>query len=154
VKPLAGWTYKVERTTLDKPVKVFGEDRTDAVSKITWEGGAVKPGEFQEFEVSAGPLPTVKSMEFKALQTYSSGEVVRWIEERTPGGDEPEHPAPVLTLVKASNAAAAAPTATQSENDKEGDDDGNGLAIAALAVGVVALLAAGASLLRGRPRQA
>ena len=35
-------------------------------------------------------------MVFKALQTYSDGNVVRWIEEPVDGGEEPEHPAPVL----------------------------------------------------------
>lgn len=33
----------------------------------------------------------------KVLQTYSDGEVVRWIEAAT-GGAEPEHPAPVVTV--------------------------------------------------------
>src|SRR5687768_11714990 len=48
-KPVPGWTATVERTELDEPVDVFGERRTDAVSKITWEGSVVNPGEFQEF---------------------------------------------------------------------------------------------------------
>jgi uncharacterized protein len=52
--------------------------------------------------VQAGPLPkNVGQLEFKALQTYSDGEVVQWIEPTVKGGDEPEHPAPVLKLTKA-----------------------------------------------------
>jgi uncharacterized protein YcnI len=87
VQPVPGWTWTAEKTG-------------DAVSKLTWTGGEIKPGEFQLFTVSAGPLPTKgKQMEFKAVQTYSDGEVVRWIESTPKGGPEPEHPAPVLKLV-------------------------------------------------------
>ena len=69
-----------------------------------------RPGTFQRFPVSMGPLPDVDSLEFKAAQTYSSGEVVRWIEPRT-GDAEPEHPAPMLTLAPAAQ-----------EDDDVGDD--------------------------------
>ena len=47
-------------------------------------------------------------MIFKALQTYSDGEISRWIDEPVEGGEEPEHPAPVLKLAKAADAAAPA----------------------------------------------
>jgi uncharacterized protein YcnI len=109
VRPKAGWTYSAEKTKLATPVKAHDHEISEAVSKITWTGGTVKPGEFEEFEVSVGPLPDdVDSLTFKALQTYSDGEVVRWIEEAVPGGTEVERPAPVLKLTK----AAATPTAT------------------------------------------
>ena len=99
VQPIPGWTWSAEKTTLAKPIKTEDGDITQAVSKITWTGGAIAPGEFQLFTVSAGPLPTkAKSIEFKAVQTYSDGEVVRWIESTPKGGPEPEHPAPVLKL--------------------------------------------------------
>ena len=53
---------------------------TEAVSTITWSGGELKPGEFTEFDISVGPLPDdADSLTFKALQTYSDGDVVRWI---------------------------------------------------------------------------
>ena len=35
---------------------------------------------------------------FKALQTYSSGEIVRWIELATSQDPNPDTPAPILTL--------------------------------------------------------
>ncbi len=54
----------------------------------------IKPGEFQEFPVSLGPLPTdTDKLVFKAVQTYSDNSEVSWIQE--PGA---EHPAPVLSL--------------------------------------------------------
>jgi periplasmic copper chaperone A len=110
VRPQPGWTYHVDKFKLDTPIKSDDGDITEAVSKITWTGGSIKPGEFNEFEVSVGPLPDdVDSIAFKALQTYSDGQVVRWIEEATPGGSEPDHPAPVLKLTPA---AATATTAT------------------------------------------
>ena len=110
VRPQPGWTYAVEKIKLATPIKSDDGDITEAVSKITWTGGAIKPGEFNEFEVSVGPLPTdVDAVSFKALQTYSDGEIVRWIEEAPPGG-EVDHPAPVLKLTKAATTATTATT--------------------------------------------
>jgi periplasmic copper chaperone A len=99
----AGWTFAVEKQPLQKPIKSpFGGEVTEAVSKITWTGGQIQPGGFDLFTVMAGPLPKNTSrLEFKASQTYSDGEVVQWIEPTVKGGDEPEHPAPVLRLTKA-----------------------------------------------------
>ncbi len=105
VRPQPGWTYTVDKVKLATPIKVHDNEISEAVSKITWTGGAIKPNEFNEFEVSVGPLPSdVDSLTFKALQTYDNGEVVRWIEEETPSGGEPERPAPVLKLTKADTA--------------------------------------------------
>jgi uncharacterized protein YcnI len=113
VRPQAGWTYTVERTKLDPPIKSHDNEISEVVSKITWTGGTIKPGEFNEFEVSVGPLPSdADTITFKAIQTYSNGEIVRWIEEATPGGSEPERPAPVLKLTKAAAAGSTATTAT------------------------------------------
>ena len=113
VRPQPGWTYKVDKTTLPTPIKVHDNDVSEVVSRITWTGGEIKPGEFNEFEVSVGPLPDdADSITFKAIQTYSNGEIVRWIEEATPGGSEPERPAPVLKLTKSSTGGSTATTAT------------------------------------------
>ncbi|MFF2074983.1 YcnI family protein [Kitasatospora sp. NPDC058162] len=103
--PLPGWSAAVEKAKLDKPIKVHGSDVNEAVSKITWTadpGTKIAPGQFQEFRVSLGPLPTdADSMAFKALQTYDNGDVVRWIDEAPAGQPEPAHPAPTLKLTKA-----------------------------------------------------
>ena len=109
VKPMPGWTIEVARTTLAKPVKTDEGEVTQAVSSITWTaspGLGLEPGQFDLFTISAGPLPTkVKQLEFKALQTYSDGEVVRWIQPTVKGAPEPENPVPTLTLTKAASAA-------------------------------------------------
>ena len=111
---------------------------------------AIKPGQFQEFDVSLGPLPEVDQIVFKALQTYSDGEVVRWIEEPA-SGQEPEYPAPVLKLTKAQDdGTAASPAAddddavsvaAQSDNNA-GNGTAIGLGAAGLAAGVIALVVA------------
>jgi uncharacterized protein len=103
-QPMPGWTVEVEKTTLAKPVQSDDGQVTEAVSKITWTatGDGLAPGQFDLFTISAGPLPTKPNkLTFKALQTYSNGEVVSWIQQTVKGAPEPEHPAPTLTLTKA-----------------------------------------------------
>jgi uncharacterized protein len=107
VKPMAGWTIATTKTKLAKPVTTDDGQVTEAVSTITWTAtaGGLNPGEFDLFTVSAGPLPTKgRTMTFKALQTYSDGQVVSWIQTTVKGTPEPDHPAPVLTLTRATRA--------------------------------------------------
>jgi uncharacterized protein YcnI len=108
VQQKAGWSFAIEKQTLPEPIKgPFGGEVTEAVSKITWTGGAIQPGTFDLFTVRAGSLPrNVNQLEFQAAQTYSNGEVVNWNEPTVKGGDEPEHPAPVLKLTKARSRAS------------------------------------------------
>jgi uncharacterized protein YcnI len=143
VKPTAGWTAVVTKSKLDKPIKTDDGEVTEAVSRVVWTATgadtAIKPGEFQEFDLSVGPLPEQGSMVFKALQTYSDGEVVRWIDE----SKDAEHPAPTLTLTKATTAAATTAAPAKA-------DDGNALpfAIAGLVAGLLGLLLGGLALVR------
>ncbi|WP_406077154.1 YcnI family protein [Micromonospora sp. NBC_00858] len=143
--PVPGWTVAVEKRKVDPPIEVHGSPITEAVAKLTWTAtgdAGVKPGQFQEFPVSMGPLPQVNTMVFKTVQTYSDGNVSRWIEEPTPGAEEPEHPAPVLTLTAASPSAAAAPAAAGvAATDDDDDDEGEGAAVGLGAAGLVAGLA-------------
>lgn len=162
--PMPGWTVAVERKAPTKPVEAHGQQLTEVVSKLTWTASAaavVKPGQFQEFPVSLGPLPETDKLVFKAIQTYSDGSVVRWIEEPADGQEEPEHPAPVLALLPATEQAdGASPTAAAAAagsagsaggggasgtGSDSGDSDGSG---AALALGIAGLIAglAGAAL--------
>ncbi|WP_406037084.1 YcnI family protein [Micromonospora sp. NBC_00898] len=157
--PVPGWTVAVEKRKVDPPIDVHGSQLTEAVSKLTWTAAAnagVKPGEFQEFPVSMGPLPQVDRMVFKVLQTYSDGNISRWIEEPTPGGEEPENPAPVLTLTAASPSAApsgsAGAAAPAGNDDSDDDSDGAGTAfgIAGLVAGLAGLILGGLAFLRTR----
>ena len=159
VRPKAGWTYTVEKTKPATKIEAHGHEVSEVISKITWTGGTVKPGEFEEFEVSVGPLPSdVDSITFKAIQTYASGEVVRWIEEQAPGAAEVERPAPVLKITKAAaSTGSTATTAPASEaqagevasdsDDVASKDDVNGaktFGILGMVFGLVGLVTAAA----------
>jgi uncharacterized protein YcnI len=101
-EPVAGWTVKVTKSKLHKPLTMHGEKIDEAVTKVTWtaaDGKGIQPGYFQKFPLSLGALPeNTDQLVFKAVQTYSNKEVVRWIEVPQAGQDEPENPAPVLQL--------------------------------------------------------
>jgi uncharacterized protein YcnI len=145
LKPVTGWTARTEKTVLKTPIKAEGGEITKAISKITWTAqgdGAIKPGQFQEFDVSLGPLPETDQMIFKALQTYSDGTVVRWIDDPAAGGAEPEHPAPALKLTPAAATGGTAPAAVPAATPAAGEGDGNGTpwGIAGIALGLIALL--------------
>jgi uncharacterized protein YcnI len=162
VKPQPGWTYTVTRAKLAQPVTDDdGNQVTDYPSVVDWKAtaGGIKPGEYNEFQLSVGPLPKADSMTFKALQTYSNGETVSWIEVPAAGSsDEPEHPAPTLKLAPASGAAAAPTTNTAAPAAAAAGDDGasSGSVAGAYVVGGIGLVAGLAALgvaLSGRRRR-
>ena len=143
VRPVPGWTAVAVKSKLATPIKAHDTEITEAVSKITWTAdanSAIKPGTFQEFDVSLGPLPDSGQMVFKALQTYSDGAIVRWIDEPTTDGTEPEHPAPVLKIAAATAPAAAPATAPESSGESSSGTDAYG--IAGLVAGLIALVLA------------
>ncbi|GAA2059363.1 YcnI family protein [Catenulispora yoronensis] len=172
VKPVPGWTATATTSALATPIKTDDGDVTQAVTKIVWTGGKIDPGQFQEFDVSLGPLPTdTDQIVFKALQTYSDGTVVRWIDV-PPAGQEADHPAPVLHLTPAgatgSAGAAASPSAAapsapssspsvalsgSSDSAKADDSDSTAriLGIAGLVVGVLGFGTAIVALRRKHP---
>jgi len=160
VKPQPGWTYTVTRAKLPQPITDDdGNQVTDYPSVVDWKAtaGGIKPGEYGEFQLSVGPLPKADSMTFKALQTYSNGETVSWIELPAAGSsDEPEHPAPTLKLAPAGGAAtapatnaAAAPAAASDEGAGGGSVTG---AYVVGGIGLVAGLAALGVAVSGRRR--
>jgi uncharacterized protein YcnI len=73
-----GWKRTVKMRELDEPMEVFGEEITEVVATVTWEGGKIEPGEFHEFGFSARMPEEKTTLEFPAIQTYDSGEVVQW----------------------------------------------------------------------------
>lgn len=153
-EPVPGWTAKVARVKLAKPqVNDEGEKITDRVDTVTWTAGGqggIGPGQFQDFGLSlAVPDKAGSSLTFKAVQTYSSGEVVRWI-----GPPDSEEPAPQVKLTAAEGEGGGTAPAAQQEPASGGDDDGGSdtLSIIALIVGAAGLAAGIAALLRGRGR--
>ncbi|AGZ42340.1 YcnI family protein [Actinoplanes friuliensis] len=151
LKPVAGWTMVATKGKLAKPIEAHGTQISEAVSKVTWTAtgdAAIKPGQFQEFDVSIGPLPQTPQVVFKALQTYSDGTIVRWIDEPTTDGSEPEKPAPVLKLTAAAAtdapAAATGPSvaaAPEAAADTESDSStGTWLGVVGIVLGLAALV--------------
>jgi len=121
VRPVPGWTATATTSRLATPIKTDDGSVTQAVSKIVWTGGKIDPGQFQEFDVSLGPLPKdTDTIVFKALQTYSDGTVVRWIDLRQPGQPEPDHPAPVLHLTPPATGAGTSSTSSTSSTGSSG----------------------------------
>ncbi|MFG2696705.1 YcnI family protein [Kitasatospora sp. NPDC051984] len=145
-QPLPGWTASLEKSKLDKPLDSHGQQITEAVSKITWTADAgtkIAPGQYQEFNVSLGALPTdTDKLTFKALQTYDNGDVVRWIEDSKDGQPEPAKPAPVLSLTKAAAAGDHHSTDTTTKQDaapaaKSSDSTARTLGVVGIVVGVI-----------------
>jgi uncharacterized protein len=119
-EPMSGWKISVTKSKLSKPVQMHGEKISEAVTKVTWtaDGKGIEPGYFQKFPVSVGMLPeNAEELVFKAVQTYSDKEVVRWIEVPRDGEEEPENPAPVLALSAASEDGHAHGTTAEDASD-------------------------------------
>lgn len=160
-EPVPGWDAKIVKRKLDKPVEQFGEQVSEEVGQVSFtangQAAGIGPGEFQDFGLSMSvPDKAGSTLTFKAVQTYSSGEVVRWI-----GPPDSEGPAPQVKLAAAQPEGGASEPAAEEQPtapaESGGDDDsGNTLAIIALVVAIAALAAGLLALLgrRSRSREA
>lgn len=160
--PVPGWKVTTKNRTLNEPIDMFGEEVDSVVSQITWTATdkGIAPHQFVDFDVSFGPLPESGEMVFAALQTYSSGEVVKWNEVAVDDSTEPEHPAPVLTISSPAaedmestspDRAAATVAEPASATTDDGDDDENQLLPMVLS-GMALLVAAAALFVAVRRR--
>lgn len=126
-----GWTATVEKS-------VGGE-----VESVTWTGGPITGENRVELPLTLGPVPEdTEEVDFTALQTYDNGDVVRWVEPTAEGGEEPEHPAPVLLV---SGEASA-----HDESDANHDDGLSTAAIVGIVAGVIIVVALIVWLVRRR----
>ncbi len=165
-QPVEGWDIQVTKSKLDKPLEMHGKKIDEAVSKVTWtaKGDGIEPGFFQKFPMSVGTLPEdADELVFKALQTYSNKEVVRWIEVPQKGQEEPDHPAPVLTLSaatgdhhgtpgddKASDSDSASAGKASARTSAASDDgDSGGTDTTARVLGVVGIVVGAAGVAYG-----
>lgn len=82
VKPMPGWTYEMEKAADGKLAK-----------SITWSGGKILAGEFQEFEFQGKTAKDPGKYAFRAWQTYEDGETVEWT-----GPSDAKTPASVMEL--------------------------------------------------------
>ena len=113
--------------TLVKAPAGWGFART--ADGFTVGGKALGKGVDAVWKVKIAKLPDgVTRLSFKTLETYGNGDVDRWIEIQEAGQDEPDHPAPLVTLkpgpssapvvatsaIPSPSAASAAPVVTAS----------------------------------------
>jgi uncharacterized protein YcnI len=121
-----------------------GWKRKESGRVVTWSGGQIGVGEFDEFGLSIHlPNTPGKTLVFPATQTYANGKVVHWI-----GALTSDEPAPHVTLEAASETTT---TTTSSSTREDDEDDHEGLALGfGIASLAVALLALGLTLVRRR----
>lgn len=167
-----GWTITTTTTTFEAPVTVGTVTLDEAVTSVTYtaDGAGLAPHQFVVFDLLLGPIPDVDSLSFGAVQTYDDGEVVNWTEPTPPGGEEPEHPAPVLavagaatdghhgaddtvTATAATDAAATSGDVGSTGTTETHDTDGTArvLGAAGIVTGLVGI-GTGVVLARGRRR--
>jgi periplasmic copper chaperone A len=162
VEPHPGWHFTTKTKQLAHPVTTDDGPITSAVSQVTWlansTAAGLQPGEATDFVVIAGELPDTATVTFRALQTYSNGDVVKWIEIQAPGAQEPEHPAPVLHLQPSTSTGSAGSssssdqsTSAASNSASASSDDGTGRALAVVAL-VIAIVAVGIAVFGLRRR--
>lgn len=129
-----GWRDTIHTASLNPPVQTDDGVLTDYVSEVDWAGGPIEPGHFQEFFVLAQSLPTgTDQVVFKALQTYSNGAVVRWIDPVSTANPDPANPTPILRLT------APAPAGTSAAVDAA-PGTGSSSDTTALTIGVIGLV--------------
>lgn len=153
-QPVAGWTARIVRAKLAKPIVNDGVKVTEAPVTIVYvanKGVSIKPGQFQEFPIALDLTPDTGRVAFPTIQTYSDGTVVKWNEPVPADGQEPDHPAPTLYIND------APPTNTESGIAIAATNDAASTAGAALilgttglALGVIALVLGAFAFARGR----
>jgi periplasmic copper chaperone A len=160
VQPKPGWDVATTMRTLDTPIEAFGTTISEVTDTVTWTAVGdtqIAPGQFDQFWISAGALPTdADELGFPAIQTYSSGEEVAWIEVTPASGEEPELPMPMLALVApgaldgTATTGSAEPATPVADAGSGSDDSSNTLAVVAVVVGALGLLVGGAGLMTAR----
>ncbi|WP_367133782.1 YcnI family protein [Saccharothrix sp. HUAS TT1] len=162
-KPTPGWKVEAVKEKLATPVKSHGREVTEAIRTVTWTadpGTRIEPGQFNEFDLSVGPLPdNTDKLIMATKQTYDSGEVVDWnAPPPAEGADEPERPAPVLNLVPKTGGdgheAATATAVADADHDAAAapatDSTARWLGGIGLAVGALGLGLGAGAVLRSR----
>jgi periplasmic copper chaperone A len=150
--PVPGWTVKFTSTTLPTPLKDDdGNAVTSAVTQVTWTatGAGLAPGQFGQFSLSVSPLPKSGTLFLPAVQRYSDGTQVDWVQQAQ-GGAEPPHPAPSVVIDPVAAPVAATTGSGDGSSDSAGDGWGTGLGVAGIVLALAAGAVGGAALTRVR----
>jgi uncharacterized protein YcnI len=148
-KPQNGFRPSTSTRHLSASVPGTHGPVSDVVSQVTFSGGTIRGKDERPFVLHVDKLPAgVRTLTFKALQRYSNGTTVAWIEVAANGGAEPEHPAPVLTLTEPApspSASASASATVSAVAPLKSSPAGSGspataLGLGALAVGAAAII--------------
>ncbi len=141
-EPMPGWTAQVVK-----------DPTSGEATAVTWTadpGVSVGPGQFQQFLLSAGPLPALDSVSFPAVQGYSDGKVVAWDQQPAADGSEPEHPAPALALAAASESEDGHGSGTTTDADDATDTTARWLGGIGLLLGALGAALGTGALIRSR----
>ncbi len=156
----SGWNVTVQSDQLPKPITTDDGTFTSTVSEVDWSGATIPVGQFGEFSVLAQGIPSgTNRLVFKAIQQYSDGTTVSWIQIADSAAPNPAHPAPMLTLTApgggsgAGSADATATTAPGSVTVTASSRSSNGLAVVSLIGAGFAVALALLAVWLGRPRQ-
>ena len=127
---------------------------------FTLSGPALAKGDDANISLKVKQLPNAPQVTFKVVQSYSDGEVVRWIELAGPDGKEPDNPAPIVKLTPGAASAISPKPANDNDADSAAAKDGSlartGAVDRPLAVAAGLLLLVGGLgvALGGSPRRA
>ena len=147
-----GWKVRVITKKLATPIQTDDGPIDEQIGEIIWTAASRKdgiaPGEYRDFPLLVViPGKPGQTLTFKALQTYSNGDVVRWI-----GAPDADEPAPRVQLTAASAGSGSggarqqanpSPAPAAADSDDAGSDT---LSIIALALGAIGLVVGGVAL--------
>lgn len=106
VKPMPkpGWQLATQTAPLATPMSLHGRPITEAVSRVTWRGGPLPDGHYDEFVLLLQLPKRTGPLYFKVAQSCESGRS-DWVEIPATGqGGRLKLPAPVLELQPAAAA--------------------------------------------------
>jgi periplasmic copper chaperone A len=144
-----GWKITTTEGELPKPYDNHGEQVTEGVREITWEGGPLDPHQLEVFGLNVRVAGAEgDSIAFKTVQECKQGENA-WVEIPVEGEEEPPEPAPMVELVAAEEPQDEPVALQNAAATTEASDDGASttLVIIALIVGALGLIAGMAALL-------
>jgi uncharacterized protein YcnI len=104
IKAVPGWTYTATRAevTGQESGHDAGDGNEGRIIEVTWTGGQIGPGEFEEFPLSV-QYGDPGEYAWKAYQTYADGETVSW-----DGGKDADNPASAVVVAEVQPSAMPA----------------------------------------------